>query len=369
MTSRHIVIVGGGIIGTENCCTTAYYLSSSVTPKSGISVTLIEASKHGVAQGAVAKWAYPTEIVGISFQEHVRLAEKYNGAERWGFRFVSCGQWEGTGKVSSAKSIELEERKSLKKTLGLRATGAKAYSLRDTAQVHPYLFTTSMLDLAKANGVKYIQGTVKRVEQDGRKVSGVVYDDIASVEQILEATDVVVCAGAWSPRILKNLPIDGLRAHSVTIQAQEGVTISPYVLFTEISGHDGPAHPEIYARPGNEVYACGPGDSPPLPDNVDDVEIDESRCESIIQHVSSISNELRDGRVDKRQACFLPVASRGEGPFIGKPSTIQNLYVAAGHTCWGISNGPGTGLAISQLVLDGKISCANLSRLSPSRFI
>lgn len=69
---HNIVIVGGGIIG----CTTAYYISCHPEFTSSTTVTILEASAHGAAQGAsgkagglVAKWAYPRELVDVSFRE------------------------------------------------------------------------------------------------------------------------------------------------------------------------------------------------------------------------------------------------------------------------------------------------------------
>ena len=35
----------------------------------------------------------------------------------------------------------------------------------------------------------------------------------------------------------------------------------------------------------------------------------------------------------------------------------------------GICNAPGTAKAIAELVMDGKIKCANLDKLRPSRFL
>jgi glycine/D-amino acid oxidase-like deaminating enzyme len=85
---RNIVVVGGGIIG----CSTAYYLTRHPSfVSSRIAITLIEASAHGAAQGAsgkagglVAKWAYPKELVNVSFNEHVKLANEHGGTDRWG---------------------------------------------------------------------------------------------------------------------------------------------------------------------------------------------------------------------------------------------------------------------------------------------
>ncbi|TFK31711.1 FAD dependent oxidoreductase [Crucibulum laeve] len=409
--SREIVIIGGGIIG----CTTAYYLSCHPSSTSA-KIILIEASEHGPAQGAsgkagglVAKWAYPRELVDISFSEHVKLAQEHNGKDRWGWRFVGCGSWEGKGEVSPSEA-ELGTgvgrggtKKSLEKTFGLVSDDGvirdtkvrKSKGLPDdllwvkddltdsyspmateggTAQVHPYQFTTSMFDLAKENGVAYINGRVKSVTQADGKVTGIEYVEPTTNEtKTIPASQVILAAGAWSPKIIPQLPISATRAHSITIHPKPSITISPYVLFTEItlpstnSQRGKIVSPEIYARPDNEVYACGPGDDSLLPETVDDVLVDEAACDSIHKHVASISQELREGTVDKRQACFLPIVSSGGGPIVGEASTIaKGLYIATGHTCWGICNAPGTARAITELVMDGKIKCANLKKLSPS---
>ncbi|KAG2007213.1 hypothetical protein CC2G_014926 [Coprinopsis cinerea AmutBmut pab1-1] len=404
----HIVIVGGGIIG----CTTAYYLvnhpfGAATPPK----VTLIEASKHGPAQGAsgkagglVARWAYPKELVNVSYTEHERLAKEHNGKERWGWRYVGCGSWEGRAGLLP-RGEGPTNTKSLEKTLGLSGgsepptrehktrklpedllwvnevlTDAYAPMARDgeTAQVHPYQFTMSMFELAKEKGLGYIHGVVTKVLKSDGKVTGIEYrDPTTNSSTTLSATHVVIAAGAWSPHIVDNLPISGLRAHSVTFRPPEHVQIAPYVLFTEItlpstasSRRPKVVSPEIYARPDNEVYACGPGDDEPLPETVDEVAVDPAACDSIIQNVTSISEELAQSRVDARQACYLPVVSEEGGPIVGEAEKIaKGLYLATGHTCWGICNAPGTARALAELILDGKIRCANLRKLAPSVFI
>lgn len=367
---RQIVIIGGGIIG----CTTAYYLSRhpSYSP-STTSIMVLEASAHGVAQGAsgkagglVAQWAYPREIVDISFCEHVKLASEHNGQERWGFRFVGCGSWEGRGE-DLTRNVGTGigtggRRKSLEKKAGLE-TSTEMSSRRahpddlnwvkehltasyspmsapdGTAQVHPYLFTTSMVDLAMERGATLLKGSATGIEREGDRVTGVRYKDPSDdTFKVIPATHVILSAGAWSPRIVPTVPISATRAHSVTVRPKPDVTIAPYVLFTEIALARGGkvVTPEIYARPDNEIYACGPGDDSPLPGSVDDVEVDEGACQSIWEHVASISTAFREGTVEKRQACFLPVVSGGgDGPIIGEaPDVAQRLYIVTGHTCW-----------------------------------
>ena len=272
----------------------------------------------------------------------------------------------------------------------------------DTAQVHPYLFTTGMLALAQEQGVAFVRGRAQAIGIDGRTraVAGVTYTTAAGEERTLPATHAVVAAGVWSAALLPELPIEGTRAHSITIRPAQGTAISPYVLFTEIAlsspgartlRQAEEASPEIYARPDGEVYCCGPGDSSAVPATVDDVEVDESACDSIKAHVSSISAQLSAGTVERRQACFLPVvrSSGGGGPIVGEATSVaRGLVIATGHTCWvsgfsvaqsidgsltralqGICNAPGTAKAVAELIMDGKIRCANLNRLHPDRFL
>jgi len=395
--TEEIVIIGGGIVG----CTTAYYLSHHPKFADGsVKVTILEASS-GVAHGAsgkagglVAQWAYPREVVDVSFPEHVRLAEKYNGKEKWGWRFVGMGNWTGRGEEVSTNTGsgvgKGGRRKSLEKTGGLseadvrtakglpedllwvKANLTDSYSPiaadGSTAQVHPYLFTTSMLELAQSKGVKFIpQAKVDGIEIQDGKVTSVTYGS-----KRVTANTVVLAAGAWSPTLVSKLPIAGTRAHSIVVRPLPPAQISPYVLFTEIRLPNSVVTPEIYARPTNEVYACGPGDDSSLPATVDDVEVDELACQSIFDQLASISDQLAEGTVIIKQACFLPTVTRSgdSGPIIGEATSIaKGLVIATGHTCWGICNAPGTAKAICELVMEGKIRCADLGKFHPSRFL
>ncbi|KAF9652267.1 FAD dependent oxidoreductase [Thelephora ganbajun] len=407
---KKIVIVGGGIIG----CTTAYYLSHHPSFRSDIDeITVLEASTTGVAQGAsgkagglVAKWAYPRELVDVSFPEHVRLAELHNGAERWGWRYVNCGSWEGRGEdapslanVGSAIG-DGGDKTSLEKTAGLEDSDVEQrkgkglpddlgwvkesltdfYSPMagdgDTAQVHPYLFTTSMLELAQSKGVKLLLGAIAAsIEFDMENVTGVCYQSLTAPMKFIPATHAILCAGPWTPTILPSVPVKTTRVHSIVIQPQPDVQISPYVLFTKIDPPEGfgdkTASPEVYARPNNEVYVCGPGDKSSLPYFVGGVKVDDAACEAIFQQVASISSELRAGTVVKKQACFLPVVKEGKlgGPIVGPALRMaKGYYIATGHTCWGICNAPGTAKVLAELVYEGKITSAKLADLAPSKY-
>ena len=406
---------GGGIIG----CTTAYFLTRhpSYDP-SKHTITLLEASKiaggaSGKAGGLLALWAYPSNIVALSYKLHEELAAEHGGADRWGYRKIHCGQLTAKGRPlstpnsSNAKSSSKGSPESLQKrdqaALGkVRAAGlpkdldwfsAEAvrsyYEMGDpntTAQVHPYQFTTSMAALAEEKGAKIILGSVNSINKSNNTVDSITYTPQAtSAEQTLPATDVVLAAGPWTQRVYPSAPISAMRAHSVTIRPSKPV--SAYALFTEItlptsfgrggtdtvqksrSAHAKQVTPEIYARPNNEAYCCGEGDHVvPLPATSAEVQTDAARCQDIVDYVSSISDEMRDGEVLVRQACYLPNVSAGGsgGPLIGETG-VKGLLLAAGHTCWGIQNGPGTGKLMSEFVFDGKAVSAKVGSLDPRK--
>jgi glycine/D-amino acid oxidase-like deaminating enzyme len=336
--------------------------------------------------------------VPLSFKLHEELAEKHGGAERWGYRAVHVGQLDMYGVLAnkmnqnakkSEDSVSLQKR--TQKAIGLlraagvpkdldwiAAEGIQSYEEMGTplttAQVHPYQFTTSMAQLAEEQGVRIVYGSATDIIQDNDTVKSVSYKSKDTNEETTVDSDtVILTAGPWTKTLWKQAPISALRAHSVTIRPSKPV--SPYCLFTSIDLPRGnnrrgqTVTPEIYARPNNEVYACGEGDHLiPLPTSTDLVQCDNSRCQDIVDQVSSISEELRDGEVTARQACYLPnVEGRGGGPIIGETS-VKGLLIGAGHTCWGIQNGPATGKVLSELVWEGGVKSAKVESLDPKRW-
>jgi hypothetical protein len=70
----------------------------------------------------------------------------------------------------------------------------------DTAQVHPYLFTTSMLELAQSKGVKLRLGAIGGpIAFDMENVTGVFYQSLTAPMEFVPATHAILCAGPWTP--------------------------------------------------------------------------------------------------------------------------------------------------------------------------
>lgn len=418
-----IVIIGGGIIG----CTTAYYLTRhpAYSPEKH-SITLIEKTRlaggaSGKAGGLLAQWAYPSCLVSLSYSLHAELAAAHDGTRSWGYRRIRCGKitvqdhnrndsggmaplsrvmeqlanWVPLGKT---REVSREANKisaaSIPEDLDwFRRDSIHQYEdiapKKATAQVHPYQFTLMMAKLAADKGVKIVFGGVDSIEyvedtsittadtQTPQKVRSVHYTKRGTRDnESISADFVIVAAGPWTPQLFPFVPMNALRAHSVTIKPSR--PISAYCLFTEIpasynfsAAASGATPeiilcPEVYSRPNNEVYIAGSGDDRvPLPPSTDEVEVDREACQQIEDALVGVSDELRCGTVTGRRACYLPTVDLPAGnPLVG-PTWIQGLVLATGHSCWGIHNAPATGKLVSEMVFEGTPKSADISILDP----
>lgn len=289
-----------------------------------------------------------------------------------------------------------------------KAESAQSYQefavASSTAQVHPYHFTTSILKLAEQAGARLIFGTVEHInccDKDGvpsdstplaasddwsqKKVVSITYSEKGNSKKknTIPASTVVLAAGPWSTMLLPKLRMSVLRAHSISIKLQRPV--SAYCLFTEITIRKSsrPAtrstsseasssktiSAEIYARPNNEVYICSQGDQDvPLPAPNETVAISVKSCQEILDAAASVSDELANGQVTGRRACYLPTIepSMSNDPLVGYTG-LEGLLLATGHSCWGILNAPATGKILSELIFDGEASCVRASNLDPRK--
>ena len=186
----------------------------------------------------------------------------------------------------------------------------------------------------------------------------------------LPAEVVILCMGPWTGRGLQLSGLDqslisGHRAHSITMRLTDPATsaIDNTALFLSSL-----KEPEVYPRPDGTVYMCGgcSSDHVPLPSNPAEVKVDLEACRQIKTLAGHISEELKEVESYQSSACYLPYSKDG-CPMIGKISKVGGLYVGAGHSCWGILQGPATGEALAQLVLTDNTDI-DISRFSPERF-
>lgn len=120
-----------------------------------------------------------------------------------------------------------------------------------------------------------------------------------------------------------------------------------------------------------EVYICGMSEDAEVPDDPEEVVGREESIRMLHKVAETVSSRLGRGegvKVEAEQACFLPCTEDGL-PVIGEMPDVKGFYVATGHSCWGILNGPATGAALAELVLDGQATIVDLTPFSPARFL
>lgn len=272
-----------------------------------------------------------------------------------------------------------------------------------TAIVHPFKFTIFLLQKAIETGaVDLVLGSItklyfnnditneidsdsieRRTDVEDFHINGVDYvqtdDSIPESERKtvhLKATQVVVCMGPWTSKILKDCPVNGLRAHSIIVKpstktdSTNNTEISPFAIFSELRCSDSEYFsPELYVRK-DEIYICGEGDTmTELPDTTAQVEVLDKRCQELYINSSKMSNMIATGHITKKQACYLPIVNvpTTTGPLLGE-TNATGLYVGVGHSCWGINNAPASGKLLSQLIFEGEFKDADLSTLDPTLY-
>ncbi|KAI9309331.1 FAD dependent oxidoreductase [Cunninghamella echinulata] len=391
----HIIIVGAGCIGS---CT-AYYLSS----RDNVKVTIIEkvdvaCASSGKAGGFL--WRDGSgELSKNSYKLHEQLAEKLKGEKRYGYRQLDTYSVTMTDDHEDITRRPSNNEDQVPWLYQHRITHIdRLAEKRDTAQVHPKLFTETIIEQAQSTGkVELITGigvqqllyhdNSNKVAMSKMAVKGVILEN----GDTIVADKVILCMGPWSSTFLLNphtieeneeknvtmtsrskqkqkyLPIDTARAHSIVVQVPRTSPIGAQALFTAILDQSKLYEPEVYPRSDGTVYICSATDEAiPLPSSADQVTIDPEAIRLLkrlcIKLSPHIINSVQDN-VLIEQACYLPISRDGH-PLIGKHPRYENLYVSAGHSVWGILLSPISGLIMTELVLNGTVSCVSYEALS-----
>ncbi|KFZ05892.1 hypothetical protein V501_07939 [Pseudogymnoascus sp. VKM F-4519 (FW-2642)] len=390
---KTIVVIGGGIVGTS----TAYYLSHHpLYDSKGHSATVLEANNiaegsSGKGGGFIADWATPKCVAPLSFRLHNDLAKEHDGDKIWGHRNVFAAEIKLLGQILKATdSPELNGNGDAPSSLDWLLPGSiQQYDEigvpGNSGQVNPYMFTKTLAKLAESKGVTFklkASATKINIDEDRKVVKSVEFKDDEGTHTI-DATDILVAAGPWTPNLLPSVSLLTPRGHSVIVKPTR--PLSPYILFPNIqpapaSPFDELLSPDIYPRPADHlyefdtVYASGPDDyRTSLPSDTGDIELVDQKCADILKAIGSVSQEIHDGALVKKQACYKPQIRQHEedeevGPMAG-PVGIHGLWLATGHDEWGIQNGPGTGLVMSEMILEGKAHSADCSSLDPKHFL
>ena len=446
------IILGGGIIGLS----TAYYLSllepelaanHQIHIIDSASDLLLSASAY--AGGFLAKDWFNSNLASLgelSFRLHKELAEADNGSKKWSYmpsiayslaidaRGVGHKQERGeewvlddTSRADAAAANgkgkqnfpagDGAERNELLNSDGTPAwfTKQKGGTLElidgegGCAQLEPKQLCQWLIEQCEAKGVKIHTRCVAThlVKGEHGKVTGLkVKKDTEIYDK--HCKNVVITAGAWTPRAFQKLfpdsklriPIDPLAGYSIVVHSPRyskpildpirhsengpaGVSHAVYCAPTASWAFAPEAFPRVPADGKPELWVGGLNDSAmKLPETADATPalIDKDKTEELRRAMIAMTGLSRDGddltvddlKIKRESLCFRPLSKSGN-PIIAKvPSSALGhgvemandggVYIASGHGPWGISLSLGTGTVMAEM-LTGRTLSADVSRL------
>jgi len=358
----HVVICGGGVIGTA--C--AYALSLR-----GAHVTLIERWRvggcaSGKSGGFLARdWCDGSPLAPLahrSFDLHRLWATEMGNP--YGYRPVDT--------FSTVLHRREQKHPPLPGDAPLPAkwlspAATQRHRLGDastTAALAPAAFTNALMNAAVARGATLRIATVTSLASGAGNTTGVELEEGESV-----AADAVILAlGPWSLMAAAWLPIApiyGLKGHSIIYRPDTALPAE--AIFAELRDARGELHtPEIVSRADGTVYVCGNPGTGALPVDPSRVLPEDGGCAALHEVATRLVPSLASARIVAEQACFRPVTADGL-PLIGPIAEQPGVYVATGHSVWGMLNAPGTAEALTETLLDGVAKHIDLEPFAPSR--
>lgn len=358
-----ILICGAGVIGAS----IAYFLS-----RRNVSATVVE--RTGVGHAASGKsggflaldWCRGTAVDALarrSFSLHAELAEHFRNTLGidWGYRrldtlSVAVSQRQDFSHLAHVEALDwLGPHAAVHAQIGSPAT---------TAQIHPEQFTKGLMQAAQAAGAELVAGTVEgmALSEDGRRIIGALVDG-----ELLQADIVVIAMGPWSILACQWLPLPavyGLKGHSLVFRYTPS---APRALFVEMETETGEIEtPEVVPRTDGTTYVCGLSSQTPLPFDPSEVVGDEGAYDRLRAMTAAFAPDLGASHVLAKQACYRPITTDGL-PLIGQVPGVEGAFVATGHSVWGMLNGPATGEALTELILDRATTTVDITPFNPAR--
>ena len=381
----HVVVVGGGIIGAA---------CADELTRRGASVTLLE--RDELASGASGRnqglWVPPEDpalhpIASRSLARYLEMAEEAPlpiriDARPIGTVFVAVdeetlGAAKDTLAAISAGGFpvsELDDAAVVDAEPELARDLAGAWFVDAGHRLDPAALTIALALLAASRGAVIRHHlSARALMTDGDRVTGVMTD-----EGKIEADEVVVAAGPWSPRLLEplgiRLPILGVRGWLVRVDAGEPV-VRHLVRTAEGNGSVAAVRAGDIVRSGLPT-SDGHG-SIVHPHDDGTALIGSSRAAWLTPEPEdpSVPRQLLTNaiRVVPRLADAVMVSSwwglrpmtPDERPMIGRLG--DGLVVATGHGSEGVINGAGTAELVASVVL-GERPPFDASPFDPFRF-
>ena len=224
----------------------------------------------------------------------------------------------------------------------------------EDAHIAPALFVRNLAAKAREMGVTIVPGA----EVTGFRTEAQTIKAVTTNNGELEAGQIVLAAGAWSPEIARplglRLPIQAAKGYSITHERPEGFPDMPFICSDNRVG---------VTPMGDTVRYAGTLELAGM-----DLSISQRRVDAIRRAPPTYLSLLEDHPMQEIEvwAGLRPVTPDGLA-LIGRTPRYANLVIAAGHAAIGVSSGPATGKLVSQIVTGDK-PFMDIAPFNPARF-
>lgn len=220
------------------------------------------------------------------------------------------------------------------------------------AHVDPDRFVREMARLSENQGVAIKTGTsVLGFETSDQQIS-----TVFTTEGEYTANQVVLAAGAWSPKIARSLqlrlPIQPAKGYSLTYQRPSTCPKLPLQLTER----------KVAVTPMGDVLRF----SSTLELGGYDPSISQRRLDGIRRSINEYLPGMQEQGEEVAWSGFRPMTP-DDLPIIGRSGKYKNLILATGHGTLGVTYGLITGKLVSQIIA-GEAPFVDLTPLSADRF-
>ncbi len=251
--------------------------------------------------------------------------------------------------------VEVLSRQALRlKAPNLQSDTWGAVYFPQDAHISPNAYMAGLTRLLMQDGVDLRPNTTVT----GFKVHKGTITQVQTDSGAIRADETVLAAGAWTPAIARMLrltvPIQPAKGYSITVDAPPNAPAIPAILTEE----------KVTITPmGNKLRFGGTLELAGF-----DASIDQVRTRAIRSAIPSYIPDINPENIKASGTWsgFRPCTPDGL-PILGRPGSVNNLILAAGHAMIGITLAPVTGQLVTALINEEPPSI-DLSLLHPDRF-
>ncbi|MFZ6654663.1 NAD(P)/FAD-dependent oxidoreductase [Undibacterium sp. TJN19] len=377
MKSNHVVIVGGGVIGSA----IAYFLAAH--PRFQGQVTVIErdpsyvqASSTLSASSIRQQFSTPVNIqmsqFGFAFlrdiQQTLSVPEHAPevGLQERGYLYLASE----SGAAALQENHLVQQTQDVDVALLDRAALAQKFPwlhVDDLALgslgVHGegwfdgYALLMAFRRKARSLGVTYVQTEAQGFAHQAGRVHAVHLRDGSS----LACDWAVNAAGAWARPLLQHtgfdLPVVGKKRDVFVVSSPAKTPDCPLVI--DPSG--------LWFRPEGQFWLCG---IPPEED-LDDVplDVDHRQFDAVWQIIAMRVPGFEALRMQRAWAGYYEYNLFDQNAVLGPHPLLPNLMLANGFSGHGMQHSPAAGRGIAELIADGAYQSLDLSLLSAQRLL